>query len=58
MSQDQEGVRDAVQRNIEPRAQGGVLSVTARPAQHGSVVTVTAGQGEPRVLALTTRVTV
>jgi bifunctional non-homologous end joining protein LigD len=51
-------VRDAVQRDIEPRAQGGVLSVTARPAQHGSVVTVTAGQGEPRVLALTTRVTV
>ena len=46
-------VRDAVQRDIEPRAQGGVLSVTARPADGGCVVTVTGGAGEPRVLALT-----
>ncbi|MBV9922204.1 MAG: histidine kinase [Pseudonocardia sp.] len=51
-------VRDAVQRDIEPRPQGGVLSVTARPAQHGCVVTVTGGQGEPRVLAPSTRLTV
>ena len=51
-------VRDAVQRDIEPRAQGGVLSVRARPADGGCVVTVTGGAGEPRVLALTTHVTV
>ena len=51
-------VRDAVQRDIEPRAQGGVLSVTARPADGGCVVTVTGGAGEPRVLALTSHVTV
>ncbi|HKQ42537.1 MAG TPA: histidine kinase, partial [Pseudonocardia sp.] len=51
-------VRDAVQRDIEPRAQGGVLSVTARPADGGCVVTVTGGAGQPRVLALTSNVTV
>lgn len=51
-------VRDAVQRDIEPRAQGGVLSVIARPADGGCVVTVTGGAGEPRVLTLTTHVTV
>jgi len=51
-------VRDAVQRDIEPRAQGGVLSVRARPADGGCVVTVMGGAGEPRVLALTTHVTV
>ncbi len=51
-------VRDAVQRDIEPRAQGGVLSVTARPAAAGCVVTVTGGAGEPRVLDLAAHVTV
>jgi len=51
-------VRDAVQRDIEPRAQGGVLSVRARPADGGCVVTVTGAAGQPRVLALTTHVTV
>jgi bifunctional non-homologous end joining protein LigD len=51
-------VRDAVQRDIEPRAQGGVLSVSARPADDGYVLTVTGGAGEPRVLALSTHVTV
>jgi bifunctional non-homologous end joining protein LigD len=51
-------VRDAVQRDIEPRAQGGVLSVIARPADDGCVVTVTGGAGEPRLLTLTTHVTV
>ena len=51
-------VRDAVQRDIEPRAQGGVLAVTARPADGGCVVTVTGGAGQPRVLPLTTHVTV
>ena len=51
-------VRDAVQRDIEPRAQGGVLSVTARPADGGCVVTVTGAAGQPRVLALTAHVTV
>jgi bifunctional non-homologous end joining protein LigD len=51
-------VRDAVQRDIEPRAQGGVLSVTARPADGGCVVTVTGGAGEPKVLPLTAHVTV
>jgi hypothetical protein len=51
-------VRDAVQRDIEPRAQGGVLSVTARRAKEGGLVTVTGGAGEPRVLALSGRVPV
>ena len=51
-------VRDAVQRDIEPRAQGGVLSVTARRAEEGCLVTVTGGAGEPRVLALGGRVPV
>lgn len=51
-------VRDAVQRDIEPRAQGGVLSVIARPADGGCVVTVTGGAGQPKVLALSTHVTV
>jgi bifunctional non-homologous end joining protein LigD len=51
-------VRDAVQRDIEPRAQGGVLSVTARPADGGCVVTVTGGAGQPKMLALSTHVTV
>ena len=51
-------VRDAVQRDIEPRAQGGVLSVTARPTAGGCVVTVTGGAGEARVLDLTAHVTV
>ena len=51
-------VRDAVQRDIEPRAQGGVLSVTARRAKEGGLVTVTGGAGEPRVLALGGRVPV
>ncbi len=50
-------VRDAVQRDIEPRAQGGVLSVTARPAADGCLVIVTGGAGEPRLLDLTTPVT-
>ena len=51
-------VRDAVQQDIEPRAQGGVLSVTARRAKDGCLVTVTGGAGESRVLALGGRVTV
>ena len=51
-------VRDAVQRDIEPRAQGGVLAVSARPADGGCVVTITGGAGEPKVLPLTAHVTV
>jgi bifunctional non-homologous end joining protein LigD len=43
-------VRDAVQRDIEPRAQGGVLAVTAEVADRGCTVTVSGGAGEPRVL--------
>jgi bifunctional non-homologous end joining protein LigD len=45
-------VRDAVQRDIEPRPQGGVLTVTARPSDAGPVVTVTGGAGAPVVLVL------
>lgn len=45
-------VRDAVQRDIEPRSQGGVLTVAAEPADHGCTVTVAGGAGEPRVLML------
>lgn len=45
-------VRDTVQRDIEPRAQGGVLSVRAERADRGCTVIVTGGAGEPRVLTL------
>jgi hypothetical protein len=45
-------VRDAVQRDIEPRPQGGVLTVSAAPADGGCTVTVVGGAGEPVVLAL------
>ena len=45
-------VRDAVQRDIEPRVQGGVLSVRAERADRGCTVIITGGGGEPRVLAL------
>lgn len=46
-------VRDAVQRHIEPRAQGGVLSVSAQPRDGGCAVTVAGGTAEPVVLILT-----
>jgi hypothetical protein len=51
-------VRDAVQGDIEPRAQGGVLTVTARREGDGCVVTVRGGAGEPRELLVGGHVTV
>jgi bifunctional non-homologous end joining protein LigD len=51
-------VRDAVQRDIEPRAQGGVLTVAAALVGHACTVTVSTGGGEPRVLTLPAPATV
>jgi hypothetical protein len=51
-------VRDAVQRDIEPSARGGVLTVTAQRSEGGCVVTVLGGAGEPRLLDLTAHATV
>jgi Putative regulator of cell autolysis len=45
-------VRTAVQRDIEPRPQGGVLTVTAGTGEGGCVVTVVGGAGEPVVIVL------
>ncbi len=45
-------VRDAVQRDIEPRPQGGVLIVTAEPGIRGCVLTVVGGAGVPTVIDL------
>jgi bifunctional non-homologous end joining protein LigD len=45
-------VRAAVQRDIEPRPQGGVLTVLARAAGEGCEVTVVGGAGEPVVIAI------
>ena len=45
-------VRDAVQRHIEPRPQGGVLSVSAAATATGCVVTVAGGAAEPVELLL------
>lgn len=45
-------VRDAVQRDIEPRPQGGVLTVSAGPVPGGLALTVVGGSGEPIVIAL------
>lgn len=45
-------VRDAVQRYIEPRPQGGVLTVTAELAEPGCTVTVVGGAGAPTVIPL------
>ncbi len=51
-------VRDAVQRDVEPRPEGGVLKVAAEQADGGCVVTVSGGQGAPHVLAMTAHATV
>lgn len=45
-------VRDAVQQDIEPRPQGGTLSMTATSAGSEVSVTVEAGIGRPRTLLL------
>ncbi|OLT21302.1 hypothetical protein BJF78_34385 [Pseudonocardia sp. CNS-139] len=45
-------VRDAVQRDIEPRPEGGVLTVTALPTAAGCEVRVTGGAGRPYALVL------
>ena len=47
-----EAVRAAVQRDIEPRPQGGVLTVSAAAIDGGAAVTVVGGAGEPVVLVL------
>ncbi|MBW0096002.1 histidine kinase, partial [Pseudonocardia sp. KRD-184] len=47
-------VRDAVQRGIEPRREGGVLALSVRRVDAGCEVTVTAAAGEPAVLVLPT----
>ncbi len=47
-------VRDAVQRDIEPRPQGGVLTVSAGPVGDAQAVTVVGGSGEPIVIVLPT----
>jgi hypothetical protein len=45
-------VRDAVQRDIEPRPQGGVLTISAGPVPGGHALTVAGGAGEPTVIEL------
>ena len=45
-------VRDAVQQHIEPRPQGGVLTVSAGPVGDALAVTVVGGSGEPVVILL------
>lgn len=47
-------VRDAVQRGIEPRREGGVLALSVRRVDAGCEVVVTAAAGEPAVLVLPT----
>lgn len=48
-------VRDAVQRHIEPRPQGGMLSIRAQARDDRCAVTVTAGSADPVVLLLPAR---
>ena len=45
-------VRDSVQQDIEPRPEGGVLSLTARPVTGGCEVRVTSGSGAGTTLVL------
>ncbi len=45
-------VRAAVQRDIEPRAEGGVLTVRTAPTEGGAAVTVSGGAGGPVVIEL------
>jgi bifunctional non-homologous end joining protein LigD len=45
-------VRDAVQQGVEPRPEGGLVTVTARPVTGGCEVRVTAGAGADAVLVL------
>jgi hypothetical protein len=44
-------VRDAVQRDIEPLPDGGVLGVTAVPAGEGAELHVRGGEGAAVVVA-------
>jgi bifunctional non-homologous end joining protein LigD len=48
-------VRETVQRGIEPRPEGGLLSLVAREAPGGCEVRVTGGDAEPTTLLLETR---
>jgi bifunctional non-homologous end joining protein LigD len=45
-------VRDAVQRDIEPQPEGGLLTVAARPVDGGCEVRVTGGSATPRTIRL------
>lgn len=45
-------VRDAVQRDIEPRTHGGVLTISAQAVEAGCEVTVVGGAGDPTVIVL------
>lgn len=45
-------VREAVQRDIEPRPEGGLLTVAARPVEGGCEVSVTGGSAAPRTIRL------
>jgi bifunctional non-homologous end joining protein LigD len=45
-------VRDAVQRDIEPRPEGGLLSLAARAVEGGCEVRVTGGSAEARTIHL------
>jgi len=45
-------VREAVQRDIEPRPEGGLLTLAARPVDGGCEVRVTGGSAEARTIRL------
>ncbi|TQM45433.1 ATP-dependent DNA ligase [Pseudonocardia cypriaca] len=45
-------VRDAVQRDIEPRPEGGLLTLAARPVEGGCEVQVTSGSAAARTIRL------
>jgi LytS/YehU family sensor histidine kinase len=45
-------VRDAVQRDIEPRPEGGLLTLAARPVEGGCEVQVTSGSATARTIRL------
>jgi bifunctional non-homologous end joining protein LigD len=45
-------VREAVQRDIEPHPDGGLLALTARPVEGGCEVRVTGGSAAARTIRL------
>jgi bifunctional non-homologous end joining protein LigD len=46
-------VREAVQRDIEPRPEGGLITLAARPVEGGCEVRVTSGSAAARTIRLT-----